>query len=320
MLDNLAFAVQYGLRNFDLQNLINFKIILLSIVIEAFPFVLFSVLISAGMNHFLSENTIQKYIPKNTLLSLLLAALLGILFPVCDCGMVPIVRRLLLKGVPLRFAITFMLAAPIINPVVATATWFAFNGNSLMLLYRLAAAFAIACCAGLTVDLLFGGGALRQTSHESQETACSCGCHASPVQPNASFTEKIMNTFRDAGAEFFDMGKYLLLGAMLGAALQLLLPRQLLLGLGQDPLYSVIVMLLFAFSVSVCSSADAFIAASFSSSFTPGSLIAFMVFGPMIDAKNLLMLLHVFKTRFVATLTVIVILLCGGLAYLLNAL
>lgn len=320
MLDNLVFAVQYGLRNFDLQNLINFKIILLSIVIEAFPFVLLSVLVSAGMNHFLSESTLQKCIPKNTLLGLLLAALLGILFPVCDCGMVPIVRRLLLKGVPLRFAVTFMLAAPIINPVVTTATWFAFNGNSLMLLYRLTAAFAIACCAGLTVDLLFGGNALRQASHESPEAACSCGCHASPVPRQASFAEKIMNTFRDAGVEFFDMGKYLLLGAMLGAALQILLPRQLLLGLGQDPLYSVIAMLLLAFSVSVCSSADAFIAASFSSSFTPGSLIAFMVFGPMIDAKNLLMLLHVFRTRFVATLTVLVILLCGGIAYWLNVL
>ncbi len=114
------------------------------------------------------------------------------------------------------------------------------------------------------------------------------------------------------------MGKYLLLGSMLGALAQILLPRELLLTLGQHPLLSIGAMMLFAFGISVCSSADAFIAASFNNSFSAGSLAAFMVFGPMIDFKNILMLLHSFSGRFVAFLACSVAILCFGAAYLVN--
>ena len=109
------------------DNLANFKIILLSIIIEALPFVLFSVIVSAILHNFVTEDMISRIIPKNKFLSIVPAAFLGMLFPVCDCGMVPVVRRLVAKGVPLHTAVAFMLAAPIINPVVAAATAFAFR-------------------------------------------------------------------------------------------------------------------------------------------------------------------------------------------------
>ena len=114
------------------------------------------------------------------------------------------------------------------------------------------------------------------------------------------------------------MGKYLLIGAMVGAFSQVLLPRTALLSVGQDSLLSIGVMMLFAFYISVCSAADAFIAASFTNSFSPGSLIAFMVFGPMIDLKNILMLLHAFRARFVLCLSFIVTIVCAAAAYLIN--
>ncbi|MBP2661109.1 MAG: Protein of unknown function transrane, partial [Firmicutes bacterium] len=101
------------------NHVINFKVILLSIVIESFPFLLMSVIVSALLNNFVSENTIRNMIPQSNIRSIFMACFLGILFPVCDCGMVPIVRRLILKGVPLPAAIAFMLAAPIVNPVVS---------------------------------------------------------------------------------------------------------------------------------------------------------------------------------------------------------
>lgn len=110
-MDNLlAFATSI-LNSSNLGTIVNFKIILLSIVIEALPFVLFSVLVSAILNNFVSEDTIRKIIPRSKFLSILPASLLGVLFPVCDCGMVPIVRRLVMKGVPLPAAVAFMLAA-----------------------------------------------------------------------------------------------------------------------------------------------------------------------------------------------------------------
>ncbi|CUH94989.1 putative membrane protein [Propionispora sp. 2/2-37] len=318
-LDDLFFFTSYYLHSIDWSKLINFKIILFSILIEAFPFILLSVLLSALINNFVSEDILQRFTPKNKLLGLFLASGIGIFFPVCDCGMVPIVRRLIAKGVPLYFAVTFMLAVPIINPVVGAATGFAFNGNSTVVIYRLAAAFFTACLTGILLGSFWGRNALRQGDHASDNPG-HCGCHSLPASRRLSITGKLIQTLRDAGDEFFEMGKYLLLGAMLSALFQILLPREVLLPLGSHPLFSIAFMMLFAFGSSVCSSADAFIAASFSNSFSLGSLIAFMVFGPMIDAKNLLMLLHAFRPRFVVTLTAVAAVLCAGLSYLINIL
>lgn len=296
----------------------NFKIILLSIVLEALPFVLFSVFVSAILNNFVSEDTIRKVIPRNKLLSIIPAALLGIIFPVCDCGMVPIIRRLVMKGVPLHTATAFMLAAPIINPVVTAATSFAFKLNGNMVIFRLGTTFLIACLAGWLVSIFFRGSELRVDSGHHHACNC-CGPHAEKHRSGRmSLSGKLVQTIYDASSEFFEMGKYLLLGSMLGALSQVMLPRSVLLTVGQDAWLSIVVMMLFAFVISVCSAADAFIAASFANSFSPGSLVAFMVFGPMIDLKNIFMLLHSFRTRFVIVLSLIVTIVCGAAAYLIN--
>jgi uncharacterized membrane protein YraQ (UPF0718 family) len=295
----------------------NFKVMLLSIVLEALPFVLLSVIVSALLHNFISDDAIRRIIPKSRVFSIVPAALLGILFPVCDCGMVPIVRRLVLKGVPLHAAVVFMLAAPIVNPVVAAATSFAFRANPHFVVFRLGAALLVACLVGFLISVLFRGNQLLASPHHRHDAGC--GCHAGDCFPGEpAFAAKLIKTIRDASGEFFEMGRYLLIGAMLGAAAQILLPRSLLIGIGLDPVLSVGVMILFAFLISVCSSADAFIAASFSTSFTPGSLIAFMVFGPMIDIKNSLMLLNSFRFGFVAWLSVITAGLCVVTAWAIN--
>ncbi|WP_110955364.1 permease [Anaerosinus massiliensis] len=303
----------------DWNNLINFKIILLSIIIEAFPFMLLSVIVSALIHNFVTEQAIHKILPKNKFFSVIIASLLGFIIPMCDCGIVPIVRRLLMKGVPLHTAIAFMLAAPITNPVAAAATLYAFRMNSDMVFFRLGIAIFIACFVGLMLDFCFKRTALK-SPHPSQ-ALCSCCSHtANEYGGQHSLFDKIIYTIRDASNEFFEMGKYLLCGAILGALAQIFLPRETLLSVGQSPILSIGVMMLFAFLISVCSAADAFIAASFSSSFLPGSLVAFMVLGPMVDVKNTLMLLHAFKLRFVLLLTFTVITLCACSAYIINQL
>lgn len=232
--------------------------------------------------------------------------------------MVPIVRRLVLKGVPLPTATAFMLAAPIINPVVAAATTFAFRTSSTMVFLRLGTAFFVAVSTGLFVSLFFKGDELKSLAHVEH---AACGCKGHPIHNYSikhTFTDKIVRTAYDASNEFFEMGKYLLIGAMIGSLAQILLPRTLLLSLGEHPTLSIGVMMLFAFCISVCSAADAFIAASFSTSFSVGSLVAFMVFGPMFDLKNTFMLLHTFRLRFVIFLAAILSLLCTASAFLLN--
>ena len=296
----------------------NFKVILLSIVLEALPFVLLSVIVSAFLHNFVADSTLQKVIPKNRLFSIIPAALLGVLFPVCDCGMVPIVRRLVSKGVPLHSAVAFMLAAPIVNPVVAAATTYAFRTNTAIVVLRVGVAFLVSCLAGFMCSVFFNDSQLQATPRHSHG---GCACHppgGDCYYEEYTFSEKLIHTVRDAGSEFFAMGKYLLAGAMLGAAVQVLLPRPLLVSVGLDSVLSIGLMILFAFVVSVCSSADAFIAASFVTTFSPGSLIAFMVFGPMMDLKNTFMLLGSFRFAFVACLLLTVGGLCAAAAYVIN--
>ncbi len=315
MLFNLLSAdLGYRLQNLSFTDFVNFKMVFLSIVIEAMPFLLFSVIVSAILNNFVSSDLIRRVLPNNPFLSILCACFLGVIFPVCDCGTVPIVRRLVLKKVPLPTAISFMLAAPIINPVVTAATAYAFQNNYTMVYWRLGFAFIVAFSAGLLLSQFVKGSQLKSSSHFH----VACGCSFDDPSPETPFSGKIRKTVSDACAEFFEMGKYLLYGAFLGAVTQAIISRSVLLLIGQDSLLSIATMLLLAFCISVRSSADAFIAASFSANFSTGSLLAFMVFGPMLDFKNTLMLLHAFKLRFVMLLLLITVALCAGGAYFIN--
>ncbi|TEB16072.1 putative permease [Pelotomaculum sp. FP] len=301
--------------NISWSNFLNFKTVFLSIIIEALPFILIGVLVSAFLQNFVSEEAISKFLPRNRILNILLACFIGVIFPVCECGIVPVARRLVSKGVPLYSAITFMLAAPIINPVVASSTAVAFSGNHQMVWSRLELAFFVSFIAGLLISCLYDQSALRAGMLQNH---CDCGCSHNHHHSGAAFLNKLISAFPIACDEFFDMGKYLIMGAALAAIAQIFLSRDILLHIGQDSLSSIAAMMSFAFGVSVCSSADAFIAASFSANFTAGSLLAFMVFGPMIDVKNLLMLLHAFRARFVVLLVSIVVLLVLAGTYLIN--
>ncbi|TEB08826.1 putative two-component membrane permease complex subunit [Pelotomaculum propionicicum] len=294
---------------------LNFKTIFLSIIIEAIPFILIGVFVSALLQNFVSEEQIKRFLPGSKYSKILLACLMGMIFPVCECGIVPVARRLVSKGVPLYSAVTFMLAAPIINPVVASSTAVAFSANLKMVCCRLGLAFVVAFTTGLLVSHFFDSGELRGTMPYS---SCDCGCSHSHKNLSHNLSGRLVNTLSNACDEFFEMGKYLIWGACLAAFVQTTLSRYVLLDIGQGLWSSIAAMMAFAFGISVCSSADAFIAASFSSHFTAGSMLAFMVFGPMIDVKNFLLMLKVFKLRFVVLLTVIVGLLVIYGAYIVN--
>ncbi len=295
----------------------NFKIVFLSIIIEALPFVIIGVLVSALLENFVSEEAISNFFPRNRYLGILLACFLGIIFPICECGIVPVARRLISKGVPLYSAVAFMLAAPIINPVTASSTAVAFFNNRSLLWWRFGLAFLVAYLTGLIISFAVEGNQLNRAG----DGGChECACSIDHVDESPSLTAKAGSTLLDASNEFFEMGKYLVAGAFLGALAQAFIPRQSLLGVGHHPLWSVLVMVAFAFGVSVCSSADAFIAASLATSFSGGALLAFMVFGPMVDVKNTLMLLNAFKPRFVLLLIPVIMMLVIAGAFLINIL
>ncbi|MEC3616390.1 permease [Bacillus stercoris] len=277
--------------------------IFISILIEAIPFILIGVILSGIIQMFVSEEMIARIMPKNRFLAVLFGALAGVLFPACECGIIPITRRLLLKGVPLHAVVAFMLTAPIINPIVLFSTYIAFGNRWSVVFYRGGLALAVSLIIGVILSYQFKDNQLLKPDEP--------GHH----HHHGTLLQKLGGTLRHAIDEFFSVGKYLIIGAFIAAAMQTYVKTSTLLAIGQNDVSSSLVMMGLAFVLSLCSEVDAFIASSFSSTFSLGSLIAFLVFGAMVDIKNLLMMLAAFKKRFVFLLItyIVVIVLAGSL-------
>ncbi|MGD1415930.1 permease [Bacillus subtilis] len=277
--------------------------IFISILIEAIPFILIGVILSGIIQMFVSEEMIARIMPKNRFLAVLFGALAGVLFPACECGIIPITRRLLLKGVPLHAGVAFMLTAPIINPIVLFSTFIAFGNRWSVVFYRGGLALAVSLIIGVILSYQFKDNQLLKPDEP--------GHH----HHHGTLLQKLGGTLRHAIDEFFSVGKYLIIGAFIAAAMQTYVKTSTLLAIGQNDVSSSLVMMGLAFVLSLCSEVDAFIASSFSSTFSLGSLIAFLVFGAMVDIKNLLMMLAAFKKRFVFLLItyIVVIVLAGSL-------
>lgn len=278
--------------------------IFISILIEAIPFILIGVILSGIIQMFVSEEMIARIMPKNRFLAVLFGALAGVLFPACECGIIPITRRLLLKGVPLHAGVAFMLTAPIINPIVLFSTFIAFGNRWSVVFYRGGLALAVSVIIGIILSYQFKDNQLLKPDEP--------GHHH---HHHHTLLQKLGGTLRHAIDEFFSVGKYLIIGAFIAAAMQTYVKTSTLLAIGQNDVSSSLVMMGLAFVLSLCSEVDAFIASSFSSTFSLGSLIAFLVFGAMVDIKNLMMMLAAFKKRFVFLLItyIVVIVLAGSL-------
>ena len=277
------------------SSLLQMNTIFISILIEALPFVLLGVIISGIIQIFVTDEMMARVIPKNKIGAVLLASLIGALFPACECGIVPITRRLMAKGVPLYAAIPFMLTGPIINPVVLFSTFVAFGNDWKIVLYRAGVAFIVSLLVGLILSFQF----------KTPQTKREVHLRTSPKKMSAKVSEATRHTID----EFFSVGKFLIIGGLIAAGMQTFVKTSTLFSLGQGDVSSNAVMMGLAYVLSLCSSADAFIASSFRSTFTDSAIVSFLVFGPMFDIKNTLMMLSQFKTKFVFTLLAYVFIL-----------
>lgn len=275
---------------------LNVNTIFISILLEAVPFVLLGVFVSALIQSFVSEEFLRKILPKNAYLGLVPAALLGVIFPVCECAIIPVVRRLIKKGMPLQFGVVLLMSAPILNPIVAASTYYAFQQDVNILYFRMGLGFLLSIIIGFIMFQMFGNSnQLRWTREEL------IGMTESEISMK---TNKLKQTFYHASDEFFDMGKYLIIGAFLASIINGFLDRNMLASLTSNEAGSTGIMMGLAFILSLCSEADAFVASSFSNHFSSTSILAFLVYGPMLDLKNALLYLAYFKTKFVFFLLV----------------
>jgi len=299
-------------KNHIISHISSMSTIFLSIMLEALPFILIGSLVASLIQMFISEEWIARVIPKKRFLGLLSAGLLGFIIPVCECAIIPITRGLMKKGVPAGIAVTFMLAAPIINPVVLVSTYYAFGGTFHMVLLRAGAGLSGALIIGFIIDLIYGKEIpVRQSAsclHDhGQHHECHDGCcHDHHEKEESILVEIIEHTTE----EFYDMGKYLILGALISTILQSFIPRQYMINAGDRGPISIAAMMAFAYTISLCSEADAFVASTFSGQFAAGPIIAFLILGPMMDIKNTLMLKSSFKKGFSSLLIVLIFIVC----------
>lgn len=303
---------------FKSKYLNTFTVMLLSILFEAMPFVLIGAFVSSLIQIFVSESFIAKIIPKNRFMGLSAASLMGLIFPVCECAIVPIMRRLTKKGVPLHISLTFMLAVPIANPVVLLSTYYAFSGQLEIVIMRGLFGILGAITIGHFAGRMAGNvSPLKDTQYTKQVgpiTQLSLEI-PSKVKKIKSYVVQIIG---HTAGEFYDVGKYLIIGATLSAAMQTFVPREAILSIGGGGVASIIVMMGMAFVLSLCSEADAFIARTFLGQFTTGSIVGFLIYGPMIDTKNTLMLSGVMHGKFLMKFIALITGVCFILALLVN--
>ncbi len=321
----------------------------LSLMIEAIPFLLIGVFFSGVLTFFVSERQLLRWMPKNPLLGSLFGSCIGFLFPVCECGNIAVARRLMTQGAPASVAIGFLIAAPTINPIVFWATWTAFRDQPEIVFLRIGLSLAIATLMGFLFSLQSDLSPFLQPSlvtnlearHKRERSADHSllssgtfflGKSTTPLPTDdaqamkASMMEMINQPIglrvkllvEGMAQELRELSAVLIVGSLVAAVIQGFVPREVVLGLGQDPVTSIVAMMTLAALVSICSTVDSFFALSFASTFTTGSLVSFLVFGPMIDLKAIGLLLTMFKPRAIFYLFAVAALLTFLSALVLN--
>ena len=304
-----------------------FSIYTTSVFFEAIGFVLVGCLVGSLIERYLKDSFILKLSGRNRISGFFLSALAGILFPVCECAIVPVVRSLIKKGMPPALGITFLLSVPIANPVVGVSTYFAFNGSWKAAGLRMLAGYLISVVIGLTADLFLRNKILKtavvscHTHSEHSHEGCGCS-HSSSAESDydedRSFYNSLLKLLDHTWNEFYHIAPYFILGICAASLTRCLFNFQAFQELFSHEGASSLFMMAGAFALNLCSEADAFVAASFRTLVPGTAIFAFLVYGPMMDLKLLAMYQSLFSRRTSVFLFTAVTLLTSLSAFLLS--
>ena len=317
ILQPLSFSLQPFPMSWFTFNFHDFSYSFLSILFEGIPFLLLGSILSGFVDAFLPAKTMARFLPRNSGVAILASGLLGAIFPMCECGSVIVVRRLIKKGLPVSCAVTYMLAAPIVNPVVALSTFAAFRGQSpwVMASLRLSLGFFIAVAVGFVVrqipagallrpELLAGMAGRRRTSFRIGAAPESGGELSDVVEGFVQTGRtRFLMAVQSAASDFLDVAFLLVIGAAFASIFNTAVDQTRIQPLASSPALSTVALMGLAFVLALCSTTDAFIAASLVA-FPFVAKLAFLVFGAMFDIKLLFLYRSVFRRRFVIGLLV----------------
>jgi uncharacterized protein len=283
--------------------------IALSVLVESLPFVVLGVVLSIAVQVWVPPRALERWMPRAPWARRAILSLLGMVVPVCECGNVPFARGLLIRGFTVPETMTFLVAAPIVNPIVIITTHQAFGFSDGILVARLVGGYLIANLIGWLYSRHPDPDALL-----TSRFACArdLAAHEQGSRTRRSLAQFVM--------ELRAVMPALVIGSALAGAVQVLIPRDALLAIGSNPVYSIVAMMALAIVVSICSNVDAFFALSFASTFTPGSIVAFLIVGPIVDLKMMALLRTTFTTRTIAGIVVVVLLAAFAIAIGVNLL
>jgi uncharacterized membrane protein YraQ (UPF0718 family) len=287
----------------------------LSILLEGIPFLLGGAILSGVLEEFLPQSIMTRFLPRDPRVAVVVSGLLGIVFPVCECGIVPVVRRLMRKGLPISCGITYMLAAPIVNPLVIISTLAAFRGQGAleMASLRFSLGLGVAILAGWTVSFFSPAAILRRG------ILAEGSVHVHSLGPARSLLDRLQNVAGVATRDFLDVAVFFVIGASLASLFNTAVNQEIILPLAASPVLAIASLMGLASVLSVCSTTDAFIAATLTT-FPSAAKLAFLVFGPMLDLKLIFLYASAFTKRFILLLAlglfVVIGLLCWRIASL----
>ena len=256
-----------------------------------------------------------RLLPKSPRMAVLVSGLLGVIFPVCECGIVPVVRRLMRKGLPVSCGVTYMLSAPIVNPLVVLSTLAAFRGQGAleMASLRFGLGLSVAVVAGWVVSSFSPSLILRT------EVLSSGDDHQHEHGENRSLLDRLQNAAGVASRDFLDVSVYFVIGAGAASLFSTAVNQEIILPLAANPPLAIASLMGLASVLSVCSTTDAFIAATLTT-FPMAAKLAFLVFGPMLDFKLLFLYGAAFSKRFILSLAIGLFLVIGLLCWRLASL
>lgn len=274
-------------------------------LLQALPFLVVGIVAASLLQLVLSPAFLERSLRKNHFTGTAAALVGAFLFPVCDCAAVPVFRSLVAARVPVSTALAFMLAGPLINPVVLVSTYVAFAGNMEIFLWRTVGGIAAVLFISLTffaytdLDGISGG--------------------KIPLFPGDTLdggnTNNVIRLILHGRREFLRMAPYVLAGTFLSSLFQVYGSTLLQdFGIWPSAILMIPLMLLIAFFLSVCSTADAMVARNFSAHIPTAGIIAFLLFGPMMDLKNFLLLRALFPKAFVYRLAATTFCICAFIA------
>lgn len=305
----------------------DFAFSFLSVLFEGVPFLLLGSIIAGLVDVFVSSERISKMLPKNPVAAALVSAAMGLVFPMCECGSVIVIRRFIRKGLPLSAATAYMLGAPIVSPIVALSTWSAFSasdaGPLMWTSLRLGIGFAIAVGVALIVHRLSADKILQPQALGSRRGGLTMAPAPtgesqdfSALVAGASFPRKLLLAAQSATADFIDVGFFFVIGVGITSVFNTAISREAIEPFAANTPMAIASLMVLASLIALCSTTDAFVAWTFTA-FAPQAKLAFMLFGPLFDLKLFWLYGVIFRRRFVLWLGVglfaVIFLLCWRL-------